>query len=400
MFAHRAPRAVRFARSMTSQAESSAEMLFVIRHAERLDRQDPSWSHVALRPQDTPLSQRGVRQAERLGKWLYGRLPVNRPLAIFVSPFIRCVQTANAIAEQLEGLQREGLHSASATRICVEPGLCEDMSYMSHLPCREPWYMHAADLMCVSPRVDLKYKPLRDVKFERGAVYPGGCVEQGSTEARVATIALEIADHPLVRNGGTALLVTHGKPSTEMVRALNPAPGGTPLPPYDAIKAGHYDGPPLQYTATTAMRRRDDGVWDLADGFELFSNAHDPRLALLKSNKRSKVTRYVLGTRADAAVTPFSLPAGGDAVIAAADLAGAEAGDELTVSSEYGDLKFTLPDEYRCGDYVKCRVLAPRVHEFYAPPAGARAGPEADDDGGAPPPRGAAIDAAEIMEAA
>ena len=254
---------------------SGANMIFVIRHAERLDRQDPMWSTLALRPQDTPLSDRGVRQAERLGKWLYGRLPVHRPLAIFVSPFIRCVQTANAIAEQLEGLQREGLHSASATRICVEPGLCEDMSYMFNLKCQEPWYMHAADLMCVSPRVDLKYKPLRDVKFKRGPVYPGGCIEEGDTESRVATISLEIADHPLVREGGTALLITHGKPSTEMVRALNPAPGGTALPPYDSIKAGHYDGPPLQYTATTAMKRLPDGGWDLADGFELFSNAHD-----------------------------------------------------------------------------------------------------------------------------
>ena len=122
-----------------STGAPGAEMLFIIRHAERLDRQQPEWSDLALRPQDTPLSQRGVRQAARLGKWLYGRLPVHRPLAIFVSPFIRCVQTANAIAEQLEGLQREGLHSASATRICVEPGLCEDMSYMAHLKCQEPW---------------------------------------------------------------------------------------------------------------------------------------------------------------------------------------------------------------------------------------------------------------------
>ena len=169
-----------------------AKMVFVIRHAERHDRScADGWSEKALRPQDTPLSQRGVRfrracmcllcwscrkkdteerarvsrgrrresqrrqdaykeclrsrperkkdatlkkdthsthalslcaqvrQARRLGKWLYGRLPVQSPLAIFVSPFIRCVQTADAIASELEGLQRDGLHSASATRICV-----------------------------------------------------------------------------------------------------------------------------------------------------------------------------------------------------------------------------------------------------------------------------------------
>ena len=229
-----------------STGAPGAEMLFIIRHAERLDRQQPEWSDLALRPQDTPLSQRGVRQAARLGKWLYGRLPVHQPTAIFCSPFIRCVQTANAIAEQLEGLQRDGLHASSATRICIEPGLCEDMAYMSHLACREPWYLNPADLMCVSPRVDLKYKPLRDVRFERGPAYPGGCVEVGCTEERVATIALELADHPLVRERGTALLVTHGRPSAEMVRALCPGPGGEPLPTYAAIKRGHWAGPSVE----------------------------------------------------------------------------------------------------------------------------------------------------------
>lgn len=46
-----------------------ASMVFVIRHAERLDRQDPNWSALALRPQDTPLSETGKHQAKRLGKW-------------------------------------------------------------------------------------------------------------------------------------------------------------------------------------------------------------------------------------------------------------------------------------------------------------------------------------------
>jgi broad specificity phosphatase PhoE len=67
--------------------------------------QEPGWSEKALRPQDTPLSARGVHQAKRLGKWLYGRLPLHAPTAIFCSPFIRCVQTADAIAAELEGLQ-------------------------------------------------------------------------------------------------------------------------------------------------------------------------------------------------------------------------------------------------------------------------------------------------------
>ena len=39
-----------------------ADMVFVIRHAERHDRVDKEWSKVARRPQDTPLSERGKKQ--------------------------------------------------------------------------------------------------------------------------------------------------------------------------------------------------------------------------------------------------------------------------------------------------------------------------------------------------
>ena len=40
---------------------NGAKMMFVVRHAERHDRSTPDgWSELALRPQDTPLSQRGL----------------------------------------------------------------------------------------------------------------------------------------------------------------------------------------------------------------------------------------------------------------------------------------------------------------------------------------------------
>ena len=111
---------------------------------------------------------------------------------------------------------------------------------MFKLKQREPWMLSPADLVCASPRVDLSYTPLRTVTHERGPVYPGGCIETtpGGTEARCNTIALEIANHPLVRNGGTALLITHGCPSTHMVKSLCPNPGGKYLPDYADIKVG------------------------------------------------------------------------------------------------------------------------------------------------------------------
>ena len=148
--------------------------------------------------------------------------------------------------------------------------------------------------------------------FKRGPTYPGGCEETtpGGTLSRCNSIALELADHPLIRDGGTGLLVTHGCPSTHMVRSLCARPGGVELPPYADIKAGHYSGPPLQYTACTAMARDPiHRTWDLAPGFDLFSNEHDPRLASALRQKSEKVTRCVAVPRALArALRPLTLP--------------------------------------------------------------------------------------------
>ena len=201
-----------------SDVNLGADMMVVVRHAERVDRVMPTWSALAKRPQDSPLSERGKKQAERLGKWLYGRLPVGQPTAIFCSPFIRCVQTADAIVAELEGLQREGLHAASATQICIEPGLAEDLtfegykkraeyenkhvadykptvsrgvklSHMGNASAREwPWMLNAADLVTASRRVNLAYKPLRSACSE----------DYESWITRYKSIVLEIANHPLV----------------------------------------------------------------------------------------------------------------------------------------------------------------------------------------------------------
>ena len=384
----RAPRAAAATRqgSWTSRPHkdgnykmNGAKMMFVVRHAERHDRSTPDgWSELALRPQDTPLSQRGLRQSRRLGKWFYGKLPIHRPLAIFASPFIRCIQTADAIAVELEGLQRAGVFGKDnhSIKICVEPGLVEDMRYMGGLKHREPWYLKAADLICISPRVDLTYQPLRDVQFQRGPTYPGPCVEVGDPVHRLNTIAHEIAQHPLVAAGGTAIAVTHGKPSADLIRSLQPAPNGIALPSYERIKAGKYDGPPLHYTAVTALQRDDDDdSWDLAPGFELFSNSHDPRLVALRQNDADRATRYVVGEPAKApryVVGETNLTTGGPVLkgkwrpcgaieLEAIELRSAhvEAGQRVTVTGPDGGeaVSITLPQEYRPGDVVRVRLI-------------------------------------------
>ena len=370
----------------SGQQMTGAKMMFVVRHAERHDRSTPDgWSELALRPQDTPLSQRGLRQSRRLGKWFYGKLPIHRPLAIFCSPFIRCVQTADAIAVELEGLQRAGVfgNDVHSIKIHVEPGLVEDMRYMGGLKHREPWYLKAADLICISPRVDLSYKPLRDVQFTKGPTYPGPCVEVGDPGHRLNTIAHEIAQHPLVAAGGTAIMVTHGKPSADLIRSLQPAPGGIALPSYEMIKSGKYEGPPLHYSAVTALQRdSDDDSWDLAPGFELFSNSHDPRLVALRQSDADRATRYVVGVPAKAppryVVGETNLTTGGPVLrgkwrpCGAIELeavclrsAQVEAGQRITVTGPDGGeaVSITLPHEYRPGDVVRVRLIGDALRD-------------------------------------
>lgn len=285
-----------FKSSMSSISSISktpgASSVFIIRHGERLDNVNLQWSKQALRPQDTPLSIEGHNQARRLGKWLYSKLPISKPIKIFCSPYIRCVQTANGIAEQLEGLEySEAFGSSKISSLCIEPGISEDPYYFSNLKCNTPYFLNAADLMSISHRIDLSYQPIRHVQIEKkGDSY----VETNSsgTDERLNNIIHEITKHASIQNDGTAIIVTHAKPSVDMMKSLNPVIDNIPLPHYEDIKQGHYRGPPIQYTACTHMVLRNN-VWRLKKGSKLFSNEHDPRLKHARAQKNKRNIKYV-----------------------------------------------------------------------------------------------------------
>ncbi|KAL3120241.1 hypothetical protein niasHT_008868 [Heterodera trifolii] len=71
------------------------QTLWIIRHAEREDNINEEWKKglSKLEQEDSPLSERGIRQAEELGKW-FGKINVDR---VYASPFIRCLETANGL---------------------------------------------------------------------------------------------------------------------------------------------------------------------------------------------------------------------------------------------------------------------------------------------------------------
>lgn len=268
-----------------------ARAVFIIRHGERLDKINHLWSSKAIRPQDTPLSNVGHKQARRLGKWLYSKIPITKPIKIFSSPFIRCIQTADNIAEQLEGLQHSGLFGTNLSEICVEPGIAEDPYYMKDLKCNTPWFLNAADLMSISQRINLDYEHIRDVEFKKNENSYDEI--SGNTDERLNNVIYEIINHPSIQNDGTAIIVTHAKPSVDMLKSLNPIIDNIKIPHYEDIKKNHYCGPPIQYTACTHMVRNPNNIWKLQDRSKLFSNEHDPRLKFDRRQKRIKQTKYV-----------------------------------------------------------------------------------------------------------
>lgn len=72
----------------------------VMRHGDRIDNFEPLWSATAARPWDPPLVEAGKVRAFCTGRKLRTQLgfPIHR---VFVSPFLRCLQTAAEVVSAL-----------------------------------------------------------------------------------------------------------------------------------------------------------------------------------------------------------------------------------------------------------------------------------------------------------
>jgi broad specificity phosphatase PhoE len=113
--------------------------VWIARHASRLDFAEPAWAHSAPRPDDPPLSPAGRREACAIARRLE-----REPIAhLFSSPFLRCVETAEPIAERLR------------LRIRVEDGLSEWLN-REWFP-RVPELLSLEDLARRVPAIDLAY---------------------------------------------------------------------------------------------------------------------------------------------------------------------------------------------------------------------------------------------------
>ncbi len=115
------------------------QTIWIARHANRLDFVNPDWFLTAERRYDPPLSDDGLVQASQLAQ----RLKNENITAIFSSPFLRTVQTANQVAEVLD------------LQVKLESGLSEWLNpeWMSENPEKMP----TEDLGASFPRIDTNY---------------------------------------------------------------------------------------------------------------------------------------------------------------------------------------------------------------------------------------------------
>ncbi len=115
------------------------QTIWIARHANRLDFVNPDWFLTAERRYDPPLSDDGMVQASQLAN----RLKNEKITAIFSSPFLRTIQTANQVAEVLD------------LPIKLESGLSEWLNpeWMSENPEKMP----IEDLIALFPRIDPNY---------------------------------------------------------------------------------------------------------------------------------------------------------------------------------------------------------------------------------------------------
>lgn len=188
--------------------------VIVMRHGDRIDNFDPLWIATAPRPWDPPLVKEGRVRAFSTGRKfrnLFG-YPLHR---VFVSPFLRCIQTAaeavialSAVHDNPDALTGHSVTiDPSKLKVSVEYGLCEMMSTMAIrlevAPKDGNWGFDISEREAMLPKgtvdntVERVYKEL-----------PVWEEELSRTRARYEQIVKDLADKYPTEN---LLLVTHGE---------------------------------------------------------------------------------------------------------------------------------------------------------------------------------------------
>ena len=175
-----------------------SQRIWIVRHGNREDFQNPGWAKTAQRPYDPALSADGETQAKEVGCSLQDE-PID---CVFASPFLRTIQTASHIADALEA------------PVCLEPGIGEILPDVKSMPALLPEEERRQRF----PRIDQEYCAVK------GFAYPESSDEG---HARAAATARALTERYPDKN---LLMVTHGAPVVGIVRGLTGVPDRLTVP--------------------------------------------------------------------------------------------------------------------------------------------------------------------------
>ncbi|PKI55055.1 hypothetical protein CRG98_024562 [Punica granatum] len=183
-----------------------------MRHGDRIDNFEPLWVSTAARPWDPPLIQDGRVRAFCAGRKIRTQLgfPIHRA---FVSPFLRCIQTAAEVVSALcavdddpNATNSDGVSiDPSKLKVSIEYGLCEMLNREAiRIPPKDgEWGFNLSELESMLPEGTLDHTVERVYKelpqWEETVL---------GARNRYAQIIKELADkHP----SENLLLVTHAE---------------------------------------------------------------------------------------------------------------------------------------------------------------------------------------------
>uniref|UniRef100_A0A7N1A0W6 Phosphoglycerate mutase family protein n=1 Tax=Kalanchoe fedtschenkoi TaxID=63787 RepID=A0A7N1A0W6_KALFE len=188
--------------------------VIVMRHGDRMDVFEPLWHVTADKPWDPPLIDAGKVRAFCAGRKIRAKSDflISR---VFVSPFLRCVQTAAEVVTALcakeedpTAISSDGVDvDPSKVKVAIEPGLCEVLNSITirveSVPTSGQWGFKIPELEALFPAgtVDRSTKPVYNEmpKWEE---------DQACARKRYAEVIKALADKYPTEN---LLLVTHGE---------------------------------------------------------------------------------------------------------------------------------------------------------------------------------------------
>ncbi|KAM3733260.1 hypothetical protein ACB098_11G121800 [Castanea mollissima] len=196
------------------QQQQQHQYVVVMRHGDRKDNFEPLWVTTAERPWDPPLVEEGRVRAFCTGRKIRNQLgfPIHR---VFVSPFVRCVETASQVVSALSALHDDPNNltgdnvsiDPSKLKVSIEYGLCEMLNTEAIRPGLAPkdgnWGFNISELEGKFPAgtVDNTVEPVYKELPQWEETVPGA-------RTRYANIFQALADKYPTEN---LLLVTHGE---------------------------------------------------------------------------------------------------------------------------------------------------------------------------------------------